>query len=841
MGTKVIRGCMDRLRSSSFALAAAIISVSSILGCGGHKPAGVSPYPAKITITPAVSISLELGTALNFTASAQNGTGNTVNLTFQWQSSDSSIVNVSPAGAVCAGHWDSTYSICTPGGIGTAAVTATAAGAVSPPTYVFAHPTIDNIVVTGILPQSQVLQEPCLSQGQAMTVQAQAFSQGLDITASVGPFTWIANNTGVVTLTPIISNFTFNVPTNQATATAAAPGITYIYATAGGVTSNSFQQPQYVSGGTMSPLLNFFETCPIQNIWLQVGATGSQQTTQTSFVASKGTLENVTAIVTDAVGNTSVVNSNTPAVLSTIPLTWTSTQPGVVGVGSGCTLNCSISTPSPGAAAVTASCSPPTCNIGYPEIPPILTSPQCALFFGSCTQFIPLPVYATPATAPNEGGPAISGLVTGATGAASVLATSNGCQFTNPLDCSTSIYNVSTSKPVAGSALPMPSSPTSLLFDPAGDKVYVGSEVAATSLNPASLGTSNSAFTSLGPVTGKVLAVSENGSLAVFSDTTLQPNRVFVVNQTSASSPAVNVLDINNASVAAFSPDNLKAFIFGFDNTGLPNLYVYSTAQGLVTIPLGSGTIVNSIAFSNNGAFAYVVESSVGGGGPGFSVYNTCQLTPGIATSSPATLGGPPPNDQSQAFPLTASPISFKALPDGTHFVALEAGGAIDYLTAIFTGQPPAPVPNTFNSYPAISLCPTYVNNNSVAFPIQHISLNQGTITPLDFFTSPDESLLYVVAADRATVLVYNFGTGATTGISLVNNALPIQVGMAADGGTIIIAGSDGYLHEVSTAIGGADLLQTPFPDLPNYLNPFCTLNPPGIGPCTLNLIAVKP
>jgi hypothetical protein len=825
---------MGRLRFGGLGLAAIVVSFCSLFGCGGHKPAGTSPYAAKVTVTPSPSVSLQSGTVAIFTASAQNGSGSNTGVTFTWQSSDTSIANVSPTGVVCAGHWDATYAICTPGAIGTAQVTAMALGTTSPPTYVFVHPSIDNIVVTGIPPQNQVVQEPCLSQGQTMTIQAQAFSQGADITAAVGPFTWSANNSAVVTLTPIVTNFTFKVPTNQATAAAAAPGITYIYATAGGVTSNSFQQPQYASRGTLSPILDFFETCPIQNIYLQLGPVGSQQTTQTSFVATKGTAENVNAIVVDAVGNTSVAGSDAPVVLTKTPLTWTSSQPAVVGLGSGCTLNCSLSTSSPGAAAVTASCSPPTCNIGYPEIPPFLTSPQCAQFFGSCQQFIPLPVYSSPATLPYEGGASISGLITGPTSATSVLATSTGCQFTNPLDCTTAMYNVSTSMRVAGNENPLPSSPTSLMFDLAGDKAYMGSEVAAAVINPASLGSSTSAYTGVGAVTGKVLAVSNNGASAVFSDTTLHPNRVFVVNSGGTSAQNLNVLDIQGASVAAFSPDNLKAFIFGFDNNGVPNLYVYSMVQGLVTIPLPTGTVVESIAFSNNGAFAYVVESSVSGGGPGFSVYNTCQVTPGIAISAPATLSGPP-NLLPQSFPLSATPISFKPLPDGTHFVVLETGGSIDYITATMVGQPPATVPTALNSYDTFALCPMYVNDS-----VTPIDLNQGNISPLDFFTSPDESLLYVVAADRATVLVYNFGTGATTGISLANNALPVQVGMSADGGTIVIAGNDGYLHDVSTAVGGTDLLQAPFPNLPDYLNPFCTFTPNQV-PCTLNLIAVKP
>ena len=111
-----------------------------------------------------------------------------------------------------------------------------------------------------------------------MTVEAHAFSQGTDITASVGPFTFSANNPAVVNLIPIenimyspISNL-LSLPTNQATAIALFPGITYIYASAGGVTSSSFRQPQYQNAqGTTAPVLDFFETCAIQSVALELG------------------------------------------------------------------------------------------------------------------------------------------------------------------------------------------------------------------------------------------------------------------------------------------------------------------------------------------------------------------------------------------------------------------------------------------------------------------------------------------------------------------------------------------------------------------------------------------
>jgi hypothetical protein len=841
---------MGRLYFGNYGWTAAILALFSISACGGHKPAGTSPYPTKITLTPSSAISLQLGGIIQFTATATNGTSNNVSPTFTYISSDTSILNVSARGVACAGHWDITNTICTPGAVGEVQVTASAEGQQSAPTFIFVHAPIDNIVVSGILPTNQYVQEPCLSQGQSMILQATAYSEGTDITESVGPFSWSANNASVVTLTPTVTNFTYNIPTNEAVALAVTPGMTQIFATASGVTSNTFQQPQYKNtSGTLSPVLDFFETCPIQNIALEVGS-GSQLTNQTSFVTTKGTSQTLTAVVTDVMGNTSLVGSDSPVILSKTPLTWTSSQPAVVTVPSGCTLSCTVTTPSPGAAVITASCSPPTCNIGYPYIPPSLSTPSglaaCASFFGlaSCEQLIPVPVYSSPFCATQYNGTpcppttpplpsAVAGLVTGATSTTSALATSTGCVGVNPIACTTSIYNVSTAKAVAGSQIPLPSAPTSLLFDLAGDRAYMGSEIGAVSINPGGLGSSTSGFTGLGPVTGKILTISNNGTFAIFSDTTLNPNQVFIVNTTTPSSTSVTAFTIQGATAAAFSPDGLKAFIYGLDTTGAPNLYVYSTVQGLQTIPLAAGTTVNSIAFSTNGAFAYVVESSdptLPGSGPGFRVYNTCQVTPAIATTPPPNLGGPA-TPVSQITPLSATPISFQALPDGIHFIALEAGGSFDYITATVTGIPAA----TLTS-PASSLCPSFVSNT-----VTSLNLAQGSIQPLDSFTSPDGSLMYVLARESSSVLVYDFATGSTSAIGpLVGNALPVQAGISADGGTIVVAGNDGYLHVVTTQLGGSDILQIPFPYLPDYLNSYCTFTP-AQGPCTLNLMAVNP
>ncbi len=817
---------MRRFRSSGLGWVAAVLSILilSIGGCGGHPPAGQSPLIARIILNPGGNSSVQIGSFINFSASATNAAGNNVSATFTYNSSDTSILNIASNGAACAGRWDANFTTCTPGATGVVKVTATAQLTSSPPTYIFVHPPIDNIKVVGVLLDNLPIQEPCLTQGQSMTVEAHAFSQGADVTATVGPFTWSASNTPVVTVTPLV-NSAYNFPTNQATALASTPGISYIYATASGVSSNSFRQPDLRPSPPVS--FDFFETCPIQNIALELGHAGSQQT---SFAVTKGTSQTVIATVTDVMGNSSLPNAANQIVLSKIPLTWTASQPGSVSVASGCTLSCVVSTPLPGSGSVTASCSPPSCNVGFPLVPAAFSPAslnQCAQYVhsllpqvNSCKQFIPLPVYASPL--PSHTTAAISGVVSGATSAATIIATSQGCAKESPTTCSTGIYNFSTSKASAGSATPMPVNPNSLLVSPAGDKFYVGSDFGAQLLTPANLGSQTNPFASLGTVTGRVLAVSPNGNLAIFSDTLHTPNQVYVVNETNSGAPTVSALNISESSAAAFSPDGLKAFIFGQDSNHHPTLYVYSTLQALQVFSLPSNTTVNSIAFSTNGAFAYVVEPSLGGGNPAISVYNTCDNQ--LFTDTLTGL---------HDIPLAGAPVAFRVLADGTHFLVLESDGTIESFTASITGIPPATI-----SQPATQTCPMTVGHST---PIQ-INLGQGKIDPINFFVSADGTLLYVVARELNSILTYNFSSGGRGGIQLIGstNPTPVAADMTVDAGFILVAGTDGLVHQISTATGGFDQAQFGFPDLVNYLNPFCTFTPAS-GACTFDYVAARP
>jgi hypothetical protein len=822
---------MGRLRTGRLVCAIALCGVSvgllSVLGgCGGHASVPRSPFPAKITLTPGGTTSLQLGSTLHFSASATNSANTNINVTITFQSNDTSLLNFAPGGTACAGVWTTSFTVCVPGASGVVQVTATADGVVSPPTLVFVHPPIDNIVVNQVPPNPPYNNPdlvPCLSQGQTITLQATAYSQGIDVTSSVGQFNFSAVSPSVVTITPIITS-SFNVVTNEATATAAAPGFTQIFASASGIVSTPFQQ--FNNNG---PAWNFFETCPVQQIVLQLGPAGSQKSGVTTFVSSKGTTQTVNATVYDVLGN----------LMAKPPLTWTSTEPGAVSVPATCTnqLTCAASTAGPGAGIVTASCTPPSCNVGFPLVPAnLLTDAQ----LNDPQLYVPVPVYAATA---------ISGVVTGTPTTTGVIASSLDC--TTTFECSVSLYDVSTSTNIPGTPVAMPTPPNSLLFDAAGDKAYVGSNFGVFSINPANIGSASNPFGGLGTFTGQILAVSSNGQLAVFADNVHTPNQVFITNSTNASSPTLSSFTISGAVAAAFSPDALKAYIVACIPGAVPcsgstgnTIFVYSTLQSMQTIPLTAPA--SAVAFSSSGAFAFVTGGSTASL---VTTFNTCNnalstdpaLNPLLINNIPAPVflrvlpaaSAPPPV-------VTALLTPDENSPGLDVLVALDNTGidliATDTIVPGF-GYPPTSTPP----------CPQYIEQavnpptppNATFTPV-HFNFGVGTFNPISFFVSPDGTRAYVVTTNFSSILVFDFNTGSLSGsIPLANNAIPVSASFTEDGTLIYVAANDGTLHEINT-ISATDLQEISFPNLPNVNNPFCGFGATTIA-CTLDLVSVKP
>jgi hypothetical protein len=268
------------------------------------------------------------------------------------------------------------------------------------------------------------------------------------------------------------------------------------------------------------------------------------------------------------------------------------------------------------------------------------------------------------------------------------------------------------------------------------------------------------------------------------------------------------------------------------------SLYVYSPLQALQG-PFPLAGPANGITFSPNGAFAFVSESAANGGSANITAFANCN------------------NQQVGTVNLPANPSLMRIIP------AEPMEGVDSYGYTIPLNNPPNMYPNHYGihllvldstgfdivtsaiSAPAAgTLCPqglTFYSNDPTRPQFQRIELGQQINPSANFFASPDGTQLYVVNPGSPSVLIYSFNAGAPVGgIEILGNATPLSSDISADGGTIVIVGSDGLLHEIGTATGGTDLYQVPFPNLPNYLNPFCTYTSTA-GPCTLNIALVKP
>jgi hypothetical protein len=603
----------------------ALALISALVACGTASPTTNTtfPTPAIIILSPTGTISLDVGNfSQTFTASPRNNKNTVITTPVTFASSNTAVLTIANNGTACAGTWDSltTPQICTPGPVGVAEVTATSHGISSPPTTVYVHQHIDKIVLSPVPGQTPPA-NPCFSKGQSFNYQAAAFSRGLDITDSVGPVTWQAANPEVATLVTATVNMPISgLQAGQAQVTGHTPGITSLSASVSTVNSQPLD----------------FTTCAVESITMAIAGSSN------SVSVTSGTGKTITATVVDSAGNT----------VQGVPLTWCSSQPATVGASStNCGTNITdalaFSTSQAGGATITASCSPPACNIGFQPTLPIY--PEAAV------DVVVAPSGSTTTTATT--------VFVSSTGASSAgdCATATGCFST--------LIPLTSPNNTLGAAVNLPATPNSLVFDRQGTKAYLGTDfgffgsrglMQVTVASPPTV----SEFKS---VTGKVLTISPDGKKVIVSDTKSTPNQVFVFDTTTNTSVS---LPITGATAADYSPDALKAYILAGST-----LYVYSTIEALKSVPLGAPA--TDVSFLANGAFAYLG----GGTASGVTVRTTCTNALASTVATPAT------------------PLFLRTIPNATQVLAVDSPG-IDVINVntIPVGCPPT-VSNSVQSF----------------------------------------------------------------------------------------------------------------------------------------------
>jgi len=295
------------------------------LGCGKYSSS--SPPPTvKVTLTPNPTASMNLGSTLQFSATV-TANKSVISTPIKFISRNNTIVSFSPSGLACAGTWDKSFIVCSPGSAGVVNVLASGFGTASTVTRVYVHPQVTAINVAAIV------QPPpnCVSQNQTETFQATAFSGNTDITPVVGPLTWSVLDPSVAKISTTASG----LQPNQVQLTANQPGLTQVFASA----SQLNGQPAT------------FQTCPVQALSVVASSTGSNTL---SLQSNSSSLLAPTAVDTQGVP------------ISVSGLTWISSQPGVATTKAG-----SVTAGRPGGAAVFPVCSPPSCNV---HLSPIYSS-----------------------------------------------------------------------------------------------------------------------------------------------------------------------------------------------------------------------------------------------------------------------------------------------------------------------------------------------------------------------------------------------------------------------------------------------------------------------------------
>src|SRR5262249_6217007 len=205
--------------------------------------------------------------------------------------------------------------------------------------------------------------------------------------------------------------------------------------------------------------------------------------------------------------------------------------------------------------------------------------------------------------------------VAGTSPATTVYATSS---FAPPSGTSPTLVPINTSTGTAGTAITLPGVPNSMVFASAGNRAYLGTTAGLVILDP---GTNT--ISVIDPsVTGKVLAVSPNGSKVIVSNAAkdpqgnvIQPNppnqRIWAVDQTANTTQAF----VKPGAVAAnIDTDSFRDYIVTNDGTG--NIYVFSPVLSLQTINIG-GTSSDVASLASND-FVYVANSA------GLEVIGTC-------------------------------------------------------------------------------------------------------------------------------------------------------------------------------------------------------------------------
>lgn len=735
------------------AASAALLLVFFLAGCGGSSNAN---KVTQVVVTP-TALSLNQGGVVGLSAVTEDSSGNTVAADLTFTSSNPAVATVSTAGLVCAGVWDANFINCTPtlgqAGVGQITITVTAtAFNVSSTATVYVHEQVD--LVQALVGNS------CTSMGRAIDVGALAFSTTApgcspsapcDITSTVGPIAFGSND-------------------NLVAATSAGIQSTY---------SSVTSTPTYVSGGTITGASG--QTCNLSNFNSVTGATATVALTGTNVIAA-GTQLTITAAGSGATA---------PATTATLS-SGTATCSGTANVNTEITGGV-LTAETPGATSVFASVSGVN-SVGTPY----LTCPVATIFVhapgGSNTSFTINPQGTQTLTADtfDTNGQLITptltwgsssraaatvaaatpvnntATVTGVAGGTAYITASCsypdcnravGAQYsqnvatinvTTPAATtvyaantnSTSLVPISISGNIVGTPITLPSVPNSILADPGGAFVFMGSDSGVMVLAVAS-GT----VTTI-PLVGNVVAVSPDGQYLLASFTA--GNNIFYYSFPAGATSATIVGATTSSAYTADSKYN-EAVIGDKLEFG-----IQIGPQGATTLP----SPANAMDISAQGGLTYITGAMTAQVAAQIYAYSTCSQS------------------QTQAFANVSSPTLIKALPNGTGAVAADSPD-LDVVSTPAMVNPGCPV--------------------TTQSTLARYDLGVGSFTAQQILISSDASRAWIVS-NLPKLLNFDLATMTPASVTMAGGAIPYNGGITPDGSLVYVGTSDGTVHLINTA-----------------------------------------
>ena len=332
---------------------------------------------------------------------------------------------------------------------------------------------------------------------------------------------------------------------------------------------------------------------------------------------------------------------------------------------------------------------------------------------------------------------------------------------TSSQNSNTSLVPIDTSTNTAGTAITLPATPNSLVFDPTGANAYLGSDSGLIVVNAAT----NAVTKTVSNAPGHVLAVSPNGQFVLIGGQLANNNFVSTV-VFNNSANTVAALPISAAVAGDFSPDGSEAVVA--DTTGI------RAAQGAAVRTVSSTTVAKSVSFLATGALAYLAAANT----PSVVVCNSTFHTGGAS----------------------GTPTLVKTLPDGSKVL----GAVLPNLVVVAVTTSGTTCPPTIAETPA-----------SLTFAAGGSTAGQIIITP-------DGKHAYITSDVAGKLLSYDAVGNATGSVTLSSGTATTTNttgGSTLDSASVYVGvkdGTTGSVHRIDVNAGtdATQILVTFIPDL---------------------------